>query len=179
MHSATSASTKKNGIILKVSIADIKIGSRFRKDLGDIGPLIDSIKRHGLLHPVVITADRELVCGARRIEACRKIGITEIEAHQISLNEASVSVAEVDENIFRKNFSVREIVAVYRVYQEKESNLARTRMLAGKQLQVPSGNFPRGRTRQKIAKIVGVSDRHLEKILTIADAACTGKKGFI
>ena len=135
MHSATSASTKKNGIILKVSIADIKIGSRFRKDLGDIGPLIDSIKRHGLLHPVVITADRELVCGARRIEACRKIGITEIEAHQISLNEDSVSVAEVDENIFRKNFSVREIVAVYRVYQEKESNLARTRMLAGKQLQ--------------------------------------------
>ena len=80
---------------------------------------MDSIKRHGLLHPVVITADRELICGARRIEACRKIGFTEIEAHQISLNEASPTVAEADENIFRKNFSVREIVAIYRVYQRK------------------------------------------------------------
>ena len=138
---------------MKVPIGDIKIGPRFRKELGDIGPLVDSIKRHGLLHPVVITADRELVCGARRIEACRKIGFTEIEAHQISLNEASPTVAEADENIFRKNFSVREIVAIYRVYQERESNLARTRMLAGKQLQqIPSGNFPKGRTREKIVQ---------------------------
>ena len=161
---------------MKVPIADIKIGPRFRKELGDIGPLVDSIKRHGLLHPVVITADRELICGARRIEACRKIGFTDIEAHQISLNEASPTVAEADENIFRKNFSVREIVAIYRVYQERESNLARTRMLAGKQLQqIPSGNFPKGRTREKIAAIVGVSDRQLEKILTIADSAPTGK----
>jgi len=158
---------------LKVPIADINIGPRFRKDQGDLGPLVDSIKRHGLLHPVVITADRELVCGARRIEACRRIGITEIEANIISLNESSLSVAEADENIFRKNFGVREIVAIYRFYSEKESNLARTRMLAGKE--VPSGNFPRGRTREKIAAKVGVSDRHLEKIRTIADAAPTGK----
>ena len=82
---------------MKVPIADIKIGPRFWKELGDIGPLVDSIKRHGLLHPVVITADRELICGARRIEACRKIGFTDIEAHQISLNEASPTVAEADE----------------------------------------------------------------------------------
>ena len=40
---------------MKISISQIKIGDRFRRDLGDIGHLVDSIKRHGLLHPVVIT----------------------------------------------------------------------------------------------------------------------------
>ena len=52
---------------MKVPITDIKIGCRFRKDLGDLGPLVDSIKRHALLHPVVITDKNDLICGRRRI----------------------------------------------------------------------------------------------------------------
>ena len=49
-------------------------------------------------------------------------------------------------------------------------------MLAGKQLQqVPSGNFPKGRTREKIAAIVGVSDRQLGENPNDTDSAPTGK----
>jgi ParB family chromosome partitioning protein len=158
---------------LKVSIADIKIGSRFRKDLGDLRPLVESIKLHGLLHPVVITDKNDLICGRRRIAAYEKLGKSEIEVNLVSLNETSLSVAEADENIVRKNFGVREIVEIYRFYLEKEKSFSRQRMLAGKQL--PSGKFPKGRTREKIAERCGVSDRHLEKIRTIADAAPTGK----
>ena len=40
--------------------------ARFRKDPGDLRPLIESIKRHGLLHPVVISEDNKLICGRRR-----------------------------------------------------------------------------------------------------------------
>ena len=56
---------------MKILISEIKIGDRFRKDLGNLGPLMDSIKRHGLLHPVVITEDNQLICGRRRIAAIR------------------------------------------------------------------------------------------------------------
>jgi ParB-like chromosome segregation protein Spo0J len=37
-----------------MKISDIKIGERFRKDLGDIQTLANSIKEIGLLQPVVI-----------------------------------------------------------------------------------------------------------------------------
>ena len=71
-------------VILKIKISDINIGPRFRKDLGDLGPLIDSIKRHGLLHPVVITDKNDLICGRRRIAAYQKLS-NQIEANLVKL----------------------------------------------------------------------------------------------
>ena len=51
-----------------IPIDSIKIGNRFRKDLGDIASLTEDIKEIGLLHPIVINQNRELICGLRRIE---------------------------------------------------------------------------------------------------------------
>jgi ParB family chromosome partitioning protein len=96
---------------LLVKLQDIKIGSRFRKDLGDIGPLVESIKRQGLLHPIVITEENELVCGRRRIEAYQKLNLQEIEANLLSFTNqnANLDEAEADENTVRKNFTNSEI----------------------------------------------------------------------
>jgi hypothetical protein len=41
--------------------------------------LMDTIKRHGQIYPVLITADRELVDGNRRMTACRLLGHDRIE----------------------------------------------------------------------------------------------------
>ena len=152
---------------LKVRIADIKIGPRFRKDLGDIGPLVDSIKRHGLLHPIVITDKNELICGRRRIAAYQKLGQAEIEANLVSISQAQE--AEADENIVRKPFTVEEIAQIDQFYRDREESEAKQRQKAGTSL--PSGNFPRGRAREKIAARVGVSDRTLEKIRVIREAS--------
>ena len=62
----------------KFSIDKIDVGSRHRKDMGDISGLADSIKDIGLVHPIVVTPDHELVSGQRRLEACRQLGWTEI-----------------------------------------------------------------------------------------------------
>jgi ParB family transcriptional regulator, chromosome partitioning protein len=61
-----------------LKIADIKIGPRFRKDLGDIDTLARSIAEIGLLHPVVINQNNELIAGARRLQACKSLGWNEI-----------------------------------------------------------------------------------------------------
>lgn len=60
------------------AIADIKIGERHRRDLGDLQPLAESINAFGLLHPITINAAGNLLAGARRLEACRLLGWTNI-----------------------------------------------------------------------------------------------------
>jgi ParB family chromosome partitioning protein len=53
-----------------VNIDQIQIGFRYRKDLGDLRPLAESIAEVGLLHPVV-TQDGRLIASQRSLEACR------------------------------------------------------------------------------------------------------------
>jgi ParB-like nuclease domain len=69
--------------------------------MGDLQPLADSIARQGLLQPVGITADRQLVFGARRVAACRDIlGRTEIAVRIVDVT--SIVEGEHDENQLRK-----------------------------------------------------------------------------
>lgn len=41
--------------------------------------LIDAIKEYGLLYPLLITTDRELVDGHRRLTACLALGYTQVD----------------------------------------------------------------------------------------------------
>jgi hypothetical protein len=66
-------------------INDIIFGERFRKDLGDIESLKLSISEIGLLQPIVVTEKNELVAGARRLEACKQLGWTEMPIHRVEL----------------------------------------------------------------------------------------------
>jgi ParB/RepB/Spo0J family partition protein len=154
---------------LLVKLQDIKIGSRFRKDLGDIGPLVESIKRQGLLHPIVITEENELVCGRRRIEAYQKLNLQEIEANLLSFTNqnANLDEAEADENTVRKNFTNSEIAEIDQFYREKESIAAKERQKVGKVSEI----FAKGKSSSKIAERVGVSDRTLEKLRVIKKIA--------
>ena len=47
-------------------IADIVVGNRHRRELGDIDGLAASIRELGLLHPIVVTPERRLIAGVRR-----------------------------------------------------------------------------------------------------------------
>lgn len=65
-------------MILK--IIDVKIGQRIRDDFGDMEALAESIREHGLLHPIVVDSEYNLIAGCRRLLACERIGLKEIEA---------------------------------------------------------------------------------------------------
>ena len=80
-------------------IQDIKIGERFRKDMGDIAGLARSIKETGLLHPIVVLSDGTLVVGARRIAAFEMLGRSDIPA--TVLNVESILRGQCDENVQR------------------------------------------------------------------------------
>lgn len=98
-------------------LQDIVIGNRVRRDMGDLEALANSIKRHGLLHPVVVKADGTLIAGQRRIEAVRRLGWDEIPVTMIDVND--LLAAENDENCERKDFAPTEAVEIGRLIEEE------------------------------------------------------------
>ena len=60
-------------MLKEIQIADISVGQRHRRDMGDLTTLADSIRQEGLLQPIGVTDRLELVFGERRIRAVRDI----------------------------------------------------------------------------------------------------------
>ena len=99
--------------------------------MGDLDALAVSIREHGLLHPVVITADGTLVAGERRLRACTLLGWKHVPVTVVDVPD--LLRAERDENEVRKAFTPTEAVAIGRVIEEqfREANKERMRA-AGK-----------------------------------------------
>jgi len=95
---------------MKIKISDIQINERVRKDFLNIDDLADSIKELGLLQPILISNDNQLIAGHRRYLASEKLGLTEIECHKINpRNELHKLDMELAENVKREDFNPMEL----------------------------------------------------------------------
>jgi len=141
----------------EVKLSQIKIGSRFRTNLGDISRLKESIEEVGLLHPIVVSEDKELIAGFRRIQAFKELGRDSIPVNVVNLKD--VAKGEIHENAVRKDFTVSEMVAVKRALEPEMLKEAEERKKAGK----PSSKLDAGRTDEKIARYLGVGKDTLRK----------------
>src|SRR5712691_10088871 len=106
-------------------IDQIQVGYRYRKDLGDLRALAQSIEEVGLLHPVVVTPEGRLIAGQRRLEACRLLGWSAIPVTVVDLYQAARG--EAHENLVRKDLLPSEIVALKRAIEPLERREARQR----------------------------------------------------
>lgn len=98
-----------------VSIKDIKVKRRVRKDLGNLEDLKDSLRRYGLLNPITLNSKYQLIAGERRLEAAKAIGWTSINANIIdNLTPLSQLEMELEENNQRKEFTDEELMEGYR-----------------------------------------------------------------
>jgi len=70
-----------------VNIENIKVGPRHRRELGNIAALAESIAAIGLLHPIVVAPDGTLIAGQRRLEACKRLGWSEIPVTTIEVDD--------------------------------------------------------------------------------------------
>lgn len=116
-----------------IRLADVKIGVRARKDYGDLEPLKKSIQEFGVLQPIVLLPGNELLCGGRRLEACRQLGFESITfvVSKTQTDAISRLKAERDENVCRKDMTVSELVALGQQLEELERPKAIERMVAG------------------------------------------------
>ena len=70
--------------------------------------LSESISDIGLLNPITITEDNTLIAGLHRLEAARYLGWTEIECNVCTLEGLRAELAEIDENIVRRDLGTIE-----------------------------------------------------------------------
>ena len=115
-------------------IDDVIIGDRFRHDMGDIDALAQSIADIGLLHPIVVTPDNRLIAGRRRLEACKALGLVDIAATVVDLQE--IARGEFAENEIRKDFTWSERVEISKAIEPTipSKQGARTDLLAENEL---------------------------------------------
>jgi ParB family transcriptional regulator, chromosome partitioning protein len=103
-----------------IPIEQIEPGQRLR-DISEaqVQSLIASIADVGLLNPITVyvrTVMRSgeavegygLVAGAHRLEACARLGMVDIPAHVVELNDLQRQIAECDENLCATTLSKAE-----------------------------------------------------------------------
>lgn len=106
-------------------IEKIKVRKRIREDLGDLESLKNSLRRFGLMNPIIINTRRELISGHRRLEAARQLGWKTISVIVIDKqSEMEALLWEVEENLQRKDFTPAEYAkAERRLHHLKNPNI--------------------------------------------------------
>lgn len=98
-----------------VDINQIQVSKRIRKDVGDLTPLMDSLRRYGLLNPITITKDYKLIAGQRRLESAKLLGWTTIDAVVVDIKDPVARLEiELEENTQRSNFTELELLEGYK-----------------------------------------------------------------
>jgi SAM-dependent methyltransferase len=141
----------------------IQVGRRFRKALGDLRKLAESIEDVGLLHPVVVTPQGRLIAGRRRLEAVKLLAWRTIPVHIVDLE--NIIEGELAENVHRKDFLPSELWAIAKKVKERVK-----RPVGRPSEKVENFHHCNGKTRDKAAAYFGISGRHLEKIGAVCES---------
>jgi ParB/RepB/Spo0J family partition protein len=102
-----------------VPINDIQVGDRFRKELGDLSELIDSIKSKGLIQPITLDEGLNLMAGGRRLAASREADLKKVPCI-IRQSDGPIDSLEIElfENLHRKSLEWWEEVALKKKIHE-------------------------------------------------------------
>ena len=153
-------------IITTLKVADIHPfeGHPFNvKDDKDMWDLVDSVKKFGVLEPVVVIPRQaggyEMVSGHRRQRACQLAGIQTMPVivRQLDRDEATISM--VDANMKRENISPMEKARAYSMKLEAMKRKAGRRSKA----EILSGEKPM-RADEQLAQQTGESRSNIQKI---------------
>lgn len=107
-------------------IHEIIVENRQRQDLGDIASLANSLSRYGLIQPVVVSQDKRLIAGGRRIAAAISLNWTSIDVvYRETLTEDELYELELEENVRRKDMHWTErVLNIATIHQIKKRKAA-------------------------------------------------------
>jgi len=97
---------------MQIELAKLFIGkTNVRKNPGDVGDLVDSVKEKGVLEPVLarpVGGRYELVVGSRRFEAAKIAGLKRMPAVVRPMTDEEAIIVSLVENIQRRDIEPEE-----------------------------------------------------------------------
>lgn len=97
--------------IVSIPVESIKVLDRYRKDMGDLTGLAESIKTVGQFVPIIVSEGYVLIAGERRLKAHKLINKPTINAVIRTKDAVLEKIIEITENLERKDFTWQEQVA--------------------------------------------------------------------
>lgn len=147
---------------MRVAIADIKIGDRYRKEYTGIDELAQSITERGLMHPLVVDQDLNLIAGGRRIRALNQLGWAECEVTILDVSdELGRRQCELIENIQREDLTWQE---------EIELKAEIDRIYKGIHGDKGGKGLKQGWSLNKTAELLGEGRATMSRDVTLAEA---------
>jgi ParB family transcriptional regulator, chromosome partitioning protein len=122
MLTSNQCSNRFFGEIDNLNISNIRLPShrfRIQNDDEDIKKMANSIRRHGLLQPIVVRPKEdyfEVVAGCTRYLACKSLNWRKISCHIVHLNEMQTFEVTLIENIQRKSITPLEEAIAFKQY---------------------------------------------------------------
>ena len=149
---------------MKIKIKDIVVPeSRWKRDVSNTDGLRESIEKYGVLVPLIVSDEMELIAGGRRLTFALELGLEEVDIRLIKdLSFYEKKCIELEENIRRKQLS----------WSEKDIQLSELHELEQKE----HGKAKRGKgggqgwTTEDTANKLKIDRSGVSKALTIARA---------
>ena len=158
---------------MKIKIEDIRINDGRRKiDEKTVNELMGSIECYGLINPVTVDKNMVLIAGNHRLQACKRLGWEEIECTVMDLDKMKAELAEIDENLIRKELDfIEQGEQLARRKEIYEALHPETKNGGGRKSEIRWPRRPSDSQKsfsEDTASKTGISDRSIRKKIQIA-----------
>ncbi len=90
-------------------LTDIKINSGYLRHGTNVENLKKSIESIGLINPLTVNKNNELLAGSRRFQAITELGWKEVEVHVVDRDLLQQELISIDENLIREPLNRLEV----------------------------------------------------------------------
>ncbi len=90
-------------------LSDIKRNSEYLRYETDVNTLKKSIESIGLINPLTINKENELLAGSRRFQAISELGWAEVDVHVVDRDLLQQELISIDENLVREPLNRMEL----------------------------------------------------------------------
>ena len=89
-------------MLQQIPVGEVKVGERLRRlDDGKVVALMNSYELMGVINPISVDQEFQLLAGAHRLEAARRLGWETIESKVFDDEDLQRELIEIDENLIR------------------------------------------------------------------------------
>lgn len=92
---------KGSHLMQKMDIDKIIVSNKYLRTRSNVEKLKKSIETVGLINPLIVNQNNELIAGGRRYTALKELGFTEAPVFMVSKNSLEQELISIDENLIR------------------------------------------------------------------------------